>query len=55
MRQLRVGWQPSRFPTDRARPNAPSRWAERLSSINVAAAQLGTTWPSLRKAFTVTA
>ena len=39
--QQRVGWQPSRFLTDRAE-------AERAYAL---AEQLGTTWPSLRKAF----
>jgi hypothetical protein len=36
-------------------PTAPDRtacWPQRLGSINAAAAELGTTWPSLRKAFT---
>jgi len=41
-----VGWQPSRLLADRA-----FALAERLGSVNAAAAQLGTTWPSLRKAF----
>jgi hypothetical protein len=40
MPERRVGWQPSRFAL-----------AERLGSINAAAAELGTTWPSLRNAF----
>jgi hypothetical protein len=33
------------------RPNAPSPLAEQLGSVNAAAQELGTTWPSLRKAF----
>jgi hypothetical protein len=47
----RLGWQPSRFLTDRAEAERAFALAERLGSINAAAAQLGTTWPSLRKAF----
>jgi hypothetical protein len=50
--QRRVGWQPSRFPTDRAEAERAYALAERLGSVNAAATQLGTTWPSLRKAFT---
>jgi hypothetical protein len=50
--QQRVGWQPSRFLTDRAQAERPFALAERLGSVNAAAADLGTTWPSLRKAFT---
>ena len=49
--QQRVGWQPSRFLTDRAEAEHTFRLAERLGSVN-AAQELGTTWPSLRKAFT---
>jgi len=45
-----LGWQPSRFLTDRAEAERAFQLAERLGSVN--AAQLGTTWPSLRKAFT---
>jgi WhiB family transcriptional regulator, redox-sensing transcriptional regulator len=48
----RVGWQPSRFLTDRAEAERAHALAERLGSVNAAAQQLGTTWPSLRKAFT---
>ena len=48
----RVGWQPSRFLTDRAEAERAHALAERLGSVNAAATQLGTTWPSLRKAFT---
>jgi hypothetical protein len=48
--QKGVGWQPSRFLTDRAEAERAYALAERLGSVN-AAAQLGTTWPSLRKAF----
>jgi hypothetical protein len=47
-----VGWQPSRFLSDRAEAERAFALAERLGSINAAAQQLGTTWPSLRKAFT---
>jgi hypothetical protein len=37
---------------DRAEAERAFALAERLGSINAAAAELGTTWPSLRKAFT---
>jgi WhiB family transcriptional regulator, redox-sensing transcriptional regulator len=47
----RVGWQPSRFLTDRAQAERAFALAQQLGSINAAAQQLGTTWPSLRKAF----
>jgi hypothetical protein len=47
--QQRVGWQPSRFLADRAEAERAFALAERLGCINAAAAQLGTTWPSLRK------
>jgi len=47
-----LGWQPSRFLTDRAEAERAYALAERLGSVNAAASQLGTTWPSLRKAFT---
>jgi hypothetical protein len=50
--QQRVGWQPSRFLTDRAEAERAFQLAERLGSVNAAAVELGTTWPSLRKAFT---
>jgi WhiB family transcriptional regulator, redox-sensing transcriptional regulator len=50
--QARVGWQPSPFLADRALAERAYRLAERLGSVNAAAAELGTTWPSLRKAFT---
>jgi hypothetical protein len=46
-----VGWQPSRFLADRAEAERAFALAERLGSVNAAAAELGTTWPSLRKAF----
>jgi hypothetical protein len=36
---------------DRAKATRAYQLAERLGSINAAAAELGTTWPSLRKAF----
>jgi hypothetical protein len=46
-----VGWQPSRFLDYRAEAERAFALAERLGSVNAAAAELGTTWPSLRKAF----
>jgi hypothetical protein len=46
-----LGWQPSRFLTDRAEAERAFALAEQLGSVNAAATQLGTTWPSLRKAF----
>jgi hypothetical protein len=51
MPEGRVGWQPSRFLTDRAEAERAFQLAERLGSVNAAATELGTTWPSLRKAF----
>jgi hypothetical protein len=50
--QQRVGWQPSRFPFERVEAERAFQLTERLGSVNAAAQQLGTTWPSLRKAFT---
>jgi hypothetical protein len=50
--QQRVGWQPSRFLTDRAEAERAFQLAEQLGSVNAAAQQLDTTWPSLRKTFT---
>jgi hypothetical protein len=50
--ERRVGWQPSRFLTDRGEAERAFQLAEQLGSVNAAAQQLGTTWPSLRKAFT---
>ena len=47
-----MGWQPSRFLADRGEAEHAFQLAQRLGSINAAAAELGTTWPSLRKAFT---
>jgi hypothetical protein len=47
-----VGWQPSRFLADRGEAEGAFQLAERLGSVNAAAQELGTTWPSLRKAFT---
>jgi hypothetical protein len=47
-----LGWQPSRFLADRVEAERAFALAERLGSVNAAAAKLGTTWPSLRKAFT---
>jgi hypothetical protein len=46
-----VGWQPSRFLTDRTEAERAFQLAEQLGSVNAAAAELGTTWPSLRRAF----
>jgi hypothetical protein len=46
-----LGWQPSRFLADRAAAERAFQLAEQLGSVNAAAAELGTTWPSLRKAF----
>jgi hypothetical protein len=46
-----VGWQPSRFLANLDQAERAFTLAERLDSMNAAAAQLGTTWPSLRKAF----
>ncbi len=42
---------PSRFLADRDEAQRAFRLAEELGSINAAARELGTTWPSLRKAF----
>jgi hypothetical protein len=50
--QQRVGWQPSRFLADRAKAERAYALAEQLGSVNAAAAELGTSWPSLHKAFT---
>jgi hypothetical protein len=50
-RRSHLGWQPSRFLTDRGEAERALQLAERLGSVNAAAAELGTTWPSLRKAF----
>jgi hypothetical protein len=50
-RQSHLGWQPSRFLTDRAEAEHAFALAEQLGSVNAAAKELGTTWPSLRKAF----
>jgi hypothetical protein len=46
-----VGWQPSRFLTTGPQPSRAYALAEQLGSVNAAANELGTTWPSLRKAF----
>jgi hypothetical protein len=51
----RVGWQPSRFLADRAEAERAFQLAERLGSVNAAATELGTTWPSLRKPSPATA
>jgi WhiB family redox-sensing transcriptional regulator len=50
--ERRHGWQPSRFLAERAEAERAFQLAERLGSVNAAAAELDTTWPSLRKAFT---
>jgi hypothetical protein len=50
-RRSHLGWLPSRFLTDRAEAERAFQLAKRLGSVNAAATQLGTTWPSLRKAF----
>jgi hypothetical protein len=50
--QSHLGWQPSRFLTDRGEAERAFQLAERLGSVNAAAKELDTTWPSLRKAFT---
>jgi hypothetical protein len=50
--QRRVGWQPSRFFTERVEAERAFALAEQLGSVNAAAQQLDTTWPSLRKTFT---
>jgi hypothetical protein len=47
-----MGWQPSRFLADRGEAERAFQLAEQLGSVNAAATELGTTWPSLRKAFT---
>jgi hypothetical protein len=46
-----LGWQPSRFLADRGEAERAFQLAEQLGSVNAAAQQLATTWPSLRKAF----
>jgi hypothetical protein len=50
-RHSHLGWQPSRFLADRAEAERAFALAEQLGSVNAAAAELGTTWPSLPKAF----
>jgi hypothetical protein len=52
MPERRVGWQPSRFLSDRGEAERAFQLAEQLGSVNAAAEELGTSWPSLRKAFT---
>jgi Transcription factor WhiB len=49
--ERRAGWKASRFLTDRAEAERAFQLAQQLGSINAAAQELGTTWPSLRKAF----
>jgi hypothetical protein len=51
MPERRVGWQPSRFLANRAKAERAVALAEQLGRVNAAAAELSTTWPSLRKAF----
>ena len=46
-----MGWQPSRFLLTAPRPNGPSPWPSGWGSVDAAAKELGTTSPSLRKAF----
>jgi hypothetical protein len=53
-RQRPVGWQPSPFHSDRSESERAFKLSEQLGSVNVAAAELGTNWPSLRKAITAT-
>jgi hypothetical protein len=45
-----LGWQPSRFLADCVEAERAFQLAERLGSVNAAAQELRTTWPSLRKA-----
>jgi hypothetical protein len=52
MPERRVGWQPSWFLADHGEAERAFALAERLGSVNAAAAELGATWPPLRKAFT---
>jgi hypothetical protein len=47
-----LGWQPSRFLADRTEAERAFALAELLGSVNATAQELGTTWLSLRKAFT---
>jgi hypothetical protein len=46
-----LAWQPSRFLADRTEAERAFALAEQLGSVNAAAKEPGTTWPSLRKAF----
>jgi hypothetical protein len=46
-----LGWQPSPFLPDRTEAERAYQLAEQLGSVNAAVQELGTTWPSLRKAF----
>jgi len=52
--QRPVGWQPNRFLADRVEAGRAFQLAEQLGSVNAVAAELGTTWPSLRKALPAT-
>jgi hypothetical protein len=49
-----LGWQPSRFLADRGEAERAFQLAEQLGSVNAAAQQLATTWPSLRKSLPAT-
>ena len=49
------GLAASRFLADRAETERASAPTELVGSMNAAAAELGMTWPSLRKAFTAMA
>ena len=49
---MRSGLAAQPLLTDRAEAERAFAVAERLGSVNAAAAELGITWPSLRKAFT---
>ena len=42
-----MGWQPSRFLTERAEAERAVALAEQLGSVKAAAQELDTTWPSL--------
>jgi hypothetical protein len=45
MPSIGVGWQPSRSLSDGAEADRAFALAERLRSVNTAAAELGTAWP----------
>ena len=46
-----MGWEPSRFLVDRAEAERACALGAHLGSVDAAAVELGTTGPSLRKAF----